>query len=128
MALQEIEARLAEVNTQIDKMLEEREAILREWYIAFNAENQDNIACIDENMGSSHQLYLVNGESKMLVCRLDDCDLKGSNAAFHKRVDTAMQILNIANKRDFDLPDYQRNLVYAKAVEIREGLKNVECE
>lgn len=36
MALQEIEAKLSEINTQIDTLLEEREVILKEWYTAFN--------------------------------------------------------------------------------------------
>ena len=67
MALQEIEANLSEINTQIDTLLEEREVILKEWYTAFNTENQNNIVCVDENIGGSHPLYLVNGTQKMLV-------------------------------------------------------------
>lgn len=60
----------------------------------------------------------------MLVCRLDDYDLEESISDFHKRINTSMQILNIANKRDFALPDYQKNLVYAKAIEIREKFRD----
>lgn len=124
MALQGIEAKLSEINMQIDTLLAEREVILKEWYTAFNTEKQNNIVCVDENIGSSHQLYLVNGTQKMHVCRLDDYDLEESISDFHKRINTSMQILNIANKRDFALPDYQKNLVYAKAIEIREKFRD----
>lgn len=40
---------------------------------------------------------------------------------FYKHMDNSMHILNIANNRDFDIPDYQKNLVYAKAIEIRDN-------
>ena len=46
--------------------------------------------------------------------------MKRNITDFYKRVDTSMQMLNMANKREFELPDYQKNLVYAKAAEIRE--------
>jgi len=124
MTLQEAEARLSELNTEINKLLKEREAVLKEWNIAFNTENQENIVCIDENIGGSHKLYLVNGESKMLMCYLDNCDMKGSIGDFYKHIDTSMHIQNIANQRDFEILDYQKNLVYAKAIEIREGLES----
>jgi len=123
MTLKEAEARLLELNTEINKLLKEREAVLKEWNIAFNTENQDKITCIDENIGGSHKLYLVNGESKMLICHLDDYDMEGSIGDFYKRIDNSIHIQNIANKRDYDVLDYQKNLVYAKAIEIREGLK-----
>lgn len=122
MTLQEAETKLSELNTEIDKLLQEREAVLKEWNIAFNTENQDNITCIDENIGDSHKLYLVNGESKMLMCHLDSFDMKGSLNDFYKRIDNLMHIQNIANNRDYEIPEYQKNLVYAKAIEIRESL------
>lgn len=124
MTLQQAEAKLSELNVEIDKLLIERETILKEWNTAFNTENQDNIICIDENIGDSHKLYLINGESKMLMCYLDNYDMKGSLSDFYKRIDTSMQIQNIANGRDSEIPDYQKNLVYAKAIEIREGLES----
>lgn len=120
MTLQQAELKLSELNTQINNLLKDREAVLKEWNTAFNTENQDNIVCIDENIGDSHKLYLINGDSKMFMCHLDNYDMKGSLDDYYKRIDTSMQIQNIANKRDYDLPDYQKNLVYAKAIEIRE--------
>lgn len=119
MTLQEAEAKLSDLNAKINKLLEEREAVLKEWNIAFNTENQDNIACIDENIGDIHKLYLINGDSKMFMCYLDNYDMKGSLDDYYKRIDTSMQIQCIANNRDFEIPDYQKNLVYAKAIEIR---------
>ena len=46
----------------------------------------------------------------------------GSLDDFYKVLDNSMGMLNIANKRDFELPDDQKNLVYAKAIEIRERM------
>lgn len=123
MTLQEAETKLSELNNQIAELLKEREKILKEWNIAFNTENPDKITCVDENIGDSHKLYLVNGESKMLVCHLDNYDMKSSLNDFYKRIDTSMHIQNIANGRDFGMPDYQKNLIYAKAIEIRESLE-----
>jgi len=123
MTLQEAETKLSELNNEINRLLQEREAVLKEWNIAFNTENQDNITCIDENIGDSHKLYLINGESKMLVCHLDSFDMKGNLNDFYKCIDNSMHIQNIANGRDFEIPDYQKNLVYAKAIEIRKSLE-----
>ena len=100
--------------------MKERESVLKEWSIAFHAENTDNIICIDENKGDSHDLYLVNGDFKMNVCYFSDFDLKGDADDFYKSLNNSMYILNIANKRNYEMPDYQKNLVYAKALEIRE--------
>lgn len=124
MTLQEAEAILSDLNTQIDKLLLERETVLKEWSVAFHTENHGNIICVDENIGDVHKLYLVNGDSKMFVCDLNCYDMKNNIEDFYKRIDTSMHILNIANKRDFDIPDYQKNLVYAKAMEIRDKFKN----
>lgn len=122
MTLQETETKLSKLNTEINKLLQEREAVLKEWNIAFNTENPDKITCIDENIGDSHKLYLVNGESKMLVCHLDNYDMKSNLNDFYRRIDTSIHIQNIANGRDFEIPNYQKNLVYAKAIEIKESL------
>lgn len=124
MTLQQAEAKLSEINVELDILLQEREIVIREWSIAFNTENQENIICIDENIGDSHKLYLVNGESKMLVCHLDNYDMRGSISNFYKRIDTSMQVQNLTNKRDFEMSDYQKNLVYTKAIEIRESLES----
>lgn len=122
MTLQEAEIKLSELNEEINRLLAERDNVLKEWNTAFQTENPQNIICIDENIGDCHNLYLVNGESRMEVCLFCDRDFKDSLDDFYKVLDNSMGILNIANKRDFELPDEQKNLVYAKAVEIRERL------
>jgi len=124
MTLQEVETRLSELNSEIDRLLQEREMVLKEWNTAFHTENEDSIICVDENIGEIHKLYLINGTSKMFVCSLDSYDMKSDIQDFYRRIDNSMHILNIANQRDFEIPDYQKNLVYAKAIEIREGLRS----
>lgn len=121
MTLQEAEAKLTALNNQIAGLLEERESVLKDWNTAFHTENTDRVACVDESIGDSHKLYLVQGESKMLVCHLDNYDMKGTLNDFYRRIDTSMHIQNIANGRDFGIADHQKNLVYAKAAEIRES-------
>ena len=123
MTLQESEIKLSELNTEINKLLKERETVLKEWYAAFNTENPESVVCIDENIGDNHNLYLVNGELKMHVCFFDSYNMKGSIEEFYKRLDTSMCILNVANGRD-DTPEHQMNLIYAKATEIRENYTN----
>ena len=122
MTLQESEEKLSELNTEINRLLKEREAVLKEWNIAFSTESPENIICVDESIGDVHKLYLVNCESKMLVCYLDNYDMDDNIDDYYKRIDTSIAIQNIANKRD-DIPEYQRNLVYAKAIEIRESVQ-----
>lgn len=124
MTLQESEKKLSELNAEINRLLKEREAVLKEWNIAFSTESPENITCVDESIGDSHMLYLVNGESKMHVCLLDSYDMKGSVEEFYKRIDTSMCILNIANGRN-DTPEYQKNLIYAKAIELKESVQAV---
>lgn len=121
MTLQESEAKLSELNNKIDKLLKEREDVLKEWYDAFNTENPEGIVCEVENVRDNHNLYLVNGESKMLVCRLDDYDMEDSIQEFYRRINTSIAIQNIANNRDSESPEYQKNLIYAKAIEIRDN-------
>lgn len=129
MTLQEADAKLLAINEEIDSLFKKHENVLKEWNTAFNAENLENITCIDENIEDIvHNLYLVNGEFKMHVCNFSHYDMKGSISDFYKRIDTSMQMLNIANKREVESPDYQKNLVYAKAAEIREKfLAKTEC-
>lgn len=124
MTLQESEAKLSELNAQISKLLKEREAVLKEWNTAFYTENPEGIVCIDESIADNHTLYLVNGESKMQVCMFDSYDMKKDIEQFYKRLDTSMCILNIANGRDSNMPEYQKNLIYAKAIEIRESMQS----
>lgn len=120
MTLQEAEVKLSELNGQIAELLKKRESVLKEWNTAFYTENPDKIICIDENIGDSHKLYLVNGESRMFVCHLDTYDIEGNISDFYQRIENSMHILNLKYGRDFEIPEYQRNLVSAKAIEIRE--------
>lgn len=124
MTLQESEVKLSELNTEIDKLLKEREVVLKEWYAAFNTENLEGITCEVENVRDNHNLYLVNGESKMLVCRLDDYDMEDSIQEFYRRINTSIAIQNIANNREPKSPEYQKKLIYAKAIEIRDNYIN----
>lgn len=124
MTLHESETKLAEINNSIAELLKERESVLKKWYIAFNTGNQEEITCIAESIQESKDdifyLYLINGDSKMLVCHIY-CDYKKCSINdFYKQLDTSMHLLNVANGRGFNVPEHQRNLVYAKAMEIRE--------
>jgi hypothetical protein len=123
MTLQESEAKLSELNAEINRLLKEREAVLKEWNAAFNSENQESIVCMDETIGDCHNLYLVNGESKMKACMISSYDMKCSIEEFYRRIDVSMDILNIAGGGNSDIPEYQKNLVYAKAIEIRESMQ-----
>lgn len=40
---------------------------------------------------------------------------------FYKSLDNSIHILNIAIGQKNDTPEYQKNLIYAKAIEIREN-------
>ena len=56
----------------------------------------------------------------MLVCHLY-CDYKKcSIEEFYKQIDISMHLLNVTNGGGFDVPELYRNLVYTKAMEIRE--------
>ena len=121
MILQEIEVKLSELNAEIERLLKEREEVLKEWNIAFDSIKPENITCIDENIGDSHKLYLVSGESKMLMCYLDGYDMRSSLEAYYRRIDTSMTMQRLANGGNFEIPEYQKNLIYAKAIEIRDS-------
>lgn len=120
MTLQQAETELSQIDTQLTELLKKRESMLKEWNLAFNEENPDNIACIDEPIGNIHILCLVNGESKMEICRFGDLDLKHEINKFYKVIDNIIAITNMANKRDMELPEKQKRLVYSKIAEIRE--------
>lgn len=132
MTLQEAERKLAELNNHIAELLKERENALKEWYIAFNTEDRDKITCIAEgvgtNMDDAYFLYLINGDSKMLVCHIYSGYKECSINDFYKQIDTSMHLLNVTNGGGFDVPELHRNLVYAKAMEIREHAREaVNC-
>lgn len=129
MTLQESEAKLSELNADIDKLLKERAIVLKEWYAAFNTENPEGITCEVENIENvCYKLYLVNGGSRIHVCTLGEYELKNSMEEFYKHIDNWFQIYKIANGIDPDTPEYQRNLIYAKAIEIRENYTNRTIE
>lgn len=124
MTLQESEAKLSELNAEINRLFKEREAVLKEWNKAFNTENPENIVCEVENIENiCYKLYLVNGESRKHVCTLDSYDFKYSTEEFYNHIDVSLSILNVASGWDNDIPEYQKNLVYAKAIEIRESVQ-----
>ena len=56
----------------------------------------------------------------MQTCYFGSFEMNSSIDDFYKSLDNSMHILNIANGRKYDIPDYQKNLIYLKAVEIRE--------
>lgn len=123
MTLQEAETRLSELDKEISVLLKEREKVIKEWNTAFNEENPKDIYCIDENTGGFHELYLINGESKLYVCHLSERNINDNINDFYKMLDNTMAILNVANGRDYESLEYLKRLVYAKAIEIREALK-----
>lgn len=122
MTLQEAEKRLSELNGEINRLLKERENVLRDWNTAFYTENPESIVCIDQNIDDIvHKLYLVNGDSMMFACLFSERDMQGSIGEYYKCIDMSMKMHNMANGREMESPDYQKNLVYAKAAEIREN-------
>ena len=125
MTLQEPEVKLSELYKEIDKLQKERAVILKEWYTAFNTENPKGITCEVENIEDiCYKLYLVNGDSRLQVCTLDGFEFKCSTEVFYKHIDNWFKIFKMANGIDSDTPEYQRNLIYAKAIEIRENYIN----
>lgn len=120
MTLQEAETQLSQIDVKISELLKERENALKEWTAAFNTENQENMKCIDEVIGDCHILYLVNGDSKMEMCRFSGWELKHNVNDFYRMVDNMVKMTNIANGREYELPENQKNLVYTKIAEIRE--------
>ena len=68
MTLQESEAKLSELNAEINRLFKEREAVLKEWNKAFNTDNPENIVCEVENIENiCYKLYLANGVKETCV-------------------------------------------------------------
>ena len=125
MTLQELETKLSELNADIDKLLKERAIVLKEWYAEFNTVNSAGITCEVDNIEDiCYKLYLVNGDSRIYVCALGEYEFKCSTEEFYKHIDNTFKLYKIANGIDPDTPEYQKNLVYAKAIEIREDYIN----
>lgn len=127
MKLQEAEVKLSELNKQIEDLLKERETAIKEWKIAFNTENPDKIICVDESNRFVHKLYLVKGDLKLLVCNIYEEDIKGSLQDMYRKIDISMYLLNEVNGREYKTPEYQKNLVLAKAIEIRDNRENIDA-
>ena len=125
MTLQELETKLSELNADIDKLLKERAIVLKEWYAEFNTVNSAGITCEVDNIEDiCYKLYLVNGDSRIYVCALGEYEFKCSTEEFYKHIDNTFKLYKIANGIDPDTPEYQMNLIYAKAIEIREDYTN----
>ena len=125
MTLQELETKLSELNADIDKLLKERAIVLKEWYAEFNTVNSAGITCEVDNIEDiCYKLYLVNGDSRIYVCALGEYEFKCSTEEFYKHIDNTFKLYKIANGIDPDTPEYQMNLIYAKATEIRENYTN----
>ena len=125
MTLQELEAKLSELNADIDKLLKERAIVLKEWYAEFNTVNSAGITCEVDNIEDiCYKLYLVNGDSRIYVCALGEYEFKCSTEELYKHIDNTFKLYKIANGIEPDTPEYQMNLIYAKATEIRENYTN----
>lgn len=120
MTLQEAETELSQIDAKITELIKQREYVLKEWHRAFNTENQENMECIDESEEDYHKLYLVNGSSKMEMCRFSSWELKHSVEEFYRMVDNKIRMIGVANGRECALPENQSRLLYAKIAEIRE--------
>ena len=62
----------------------------------------------------------MSKDEKVMIVGFGRFEMKGSQDDFYRALDNSMHMINTANGRDFDLPEYQKNLIYAKAIEIRE--------
>lgn len=126
MQLKECEKLLEDATEQINMMLREREEILIEWHKAFDAENVQAVKCIYEKGGFGYALILVNGDSRLKVSELWDGDFEGDLDAYYKQVEHGIHKYRILNRRDDDLTEWQRNLVYATAAELRKKVIGYE--
>ncbi len=122
MTLQEADKKLAELNDKIDRLSIERKEVLRKWNVAFMAEKPEKTVCEDRGKGErSHQLYLINGGFSVFVCHFDEIDMQQDLNSFYENLNIRMNVLNRCNHGEDELPEYQKNLVYAKATEIRDA-------
>lgn len=93
--------------------------------LQFNTVNSAGITCEVDNIEDiCYKLYLVNGDSRIYVCALGEYEFKCSTEEFYKHIDNTFKLYKIANGIDPDTPEYQMNLIYAKATEIRENYTN----
>lgn len=56
----------------------------------------------------------------MIVCHIYDDYKECSIHDFYRQIDNEMHLLSSANGRSYVIPELHRNLVHAKAMEIRE--------
>lgn len=126
MQLKECEKLLEGATEQINVMLREREEILIEWHKAFDTENVQDVKCIYEKSHSRYALILVNGGSRLQVSEVWEDDFKGDLDAYYKQVEHGIHKRQILNKRNDDLTEWQRNLVYATAAELRQKILGIK--
>lgn len=120
MNLKQCEVRLSELDERIGVLLKEREQVLKEWNVAFDSESPENVRCEVEKGIDKYLLYLVSGESKLLVCDLYNFEFQENINQYYKWVYHSIQMHNITNRRVIELKEWQKNLVVAKAVELRQ--------
>lgn len=125
MTLKECESQISAINKKINGLLTEREKVLKKWHIAFQSENKEHIFCEDEFSGQLHKLYLINGNSRLFVCDLWEDELTEDTHKLYQKIDHSMELHNFINhqseKKEYPIiPDWQKNLVYTKVMEIRD--------
>lgn len=120
MTLDEYEIKLSELDDKISLLLQERESLLKGWNMKFSEEDSEKVSCVDDYSGNCHKLFLINEQEAMLyVCDIWDDDLRKDIGEYYKLVDNSMQIHSIARGMQGEVPKLQKNLIYAKAAEIR---------
>lgn len=122
MNLKECEQQLKDVTEQINMLVREREEVLLKWQQAFDAESSQEVTCICEKTDSGYAIVLISGESKQIVSEVWDMDFQGDSESYYKQVEHGIWKHKALNKRQDDLPDWQRNLIFAKAAELRKNI------
>ena len=126
MQLKECEKQLEDITEQINILLREREEILIEWHKAFDAENVQDVKCVYEKNPSGYSIILINGESRLVASEVWDMNFAEDLDTYYKQVDHGIHKRQILNKRNDDLTEWQRNLIYAKAAELRKKIVGYE--
>lgn len=124
MNLKECETRLADINGQISELLKERERVLKEWNAAFSNENKEKVVCVVEKRESRFLLFLVNGDSRLLVCDICDSEFDSNINDFYRWIHHSIRIHNMANHRELESPEWEKNLILAKVTELRKEMLN----
>lgn len=126
MQLKECDEQLEEITERINMLLREREEMLIAWHKAFDTENVQDVKCIYERTSSGYSIVLVNGEFRLIVSEVWDMDFEGDLDAYYKQIEHGIHKRQILNKRNDDLAEWQRNLIYATAAELRKKIVGYE--